>query len=190
MLPLRYATVFVLNRRAQRTAFDGIGLLNWDYRCDHRQLLSRVADALVLIRQHDPRRYSRIQRDVTRITLATLQTAGVFVSRFGGVFLDLAHVRDASTHQLALTIVHEATHARLHAFGVRVDSTNRARVERICLEQEIAFAVTLGYDANALGRSDEPIWEDEWRFSRRLGELRDGGLPDWYIRLYRALFRP
>ena len=114
---------------------------------------------------------------------------GLFVPNVGGVFLDGFHVRDASVHQLSLTVVHEATHARLHRAGIRVDAANLGRIERFCMEQEIRFAVTLGYDADTLGKTDEPYWEDEVRFARRLDELREG-FPEWYVRAYRFFFRP
>ncbi len=189
MLPLRYATVFVLDRRAQRASCAGVWLFNWDRDSDHNVLFRKVAETLELIRERDPRRYARLVRDVPRITLTKSPTPGVFVPKFGGVFLDVLHVINASLHQLSLTVVHEATHARLHRAGIRVDSANRGRIERLCLEQEIRFAVSLGYNADTLGRTDEPYWDEEVRFARRLNELR-AVFPEWYVRAYRFFFRP
>jgi hypothetical protein len=50
---------------------------------------------------------------------------------------------DASTSRMTLTIVHEATHARLCKFKVKYSEDIRDRVERICIKSEIAFAKRL-----------------------------------------------
>ena len=44
---------------------------------------------------------------------------------------------------IASVIVHEATHARLMRCGIGYEEELRARVEKVCLRRELAFAAKL-----------------------------------------------
>ncbi|MEM8622502.1 MAG: hypothetical protein AAGG47_03165 [Pseudomonadota bacterium] len=55
-----------------------------------------------------------------------------------------------SVEDLALTIVHEATHARLEARGIGYPEGQRAKVERICLRREAAFARRAGLSQDVI----------------------------------------
>jgi hypothetical protein len=50
---------------------------------------------------------------------------------------------DVSASRMALTIVHEATHARLCNLKIKYTEDIRDRVEQICIKSEIAFAKRL-----------------------------------------------
>ena len=45
-----------------------------------------------------------------------------------------------SAEQLAMTLVHEATHGYLHFRAISYKEERRARIERVCVQTEIAFA--------------------------------------------------
>jgi hypothetical protein len=45
--------------------------------------------------------------------------------------------------EIASTIVHEATHARLERWGISYDEKQRSRVEAICLRRELNVAASL-----------------------------------------------
>ena len=195
MLPVRKVFVAYLRWQSPKTYHDGIVISTWDSKADHPALASKVLDALELIRRVDYRRYARLRRDVGRITLDRLQVAGTFVPSAGGVFLDTSHVELAHVAELALTIVHEATHARIHRAGVKVDARVRSRVEHVCIGAEIDLAAKLGpkystlIDA-AVQKRASANWSDAERFERRVRGLREAGLPSWFVRAYVSLFRP
>jgi hypothetical protein len=195
MTPVRKLFLVHVRSRAPRTVHDELTIATWDRGSDHATLERRVRDALDLIRQVDPRRYARLKRDVHRITLERLQVAGMFVPNAGRVFLDVGHVAQAHVAELASTVVHEATHARLHRAGIRHDSRIRGRVEHACIRSEVDFAVRLGPEYVSLVEAvtqkySSVYWSDDARFDRRTRELKSAGLPAWFVRTHTALFRP
>lgn len=118
-------------------------------------------------------------------------------SRFCGYYLYdlewclLAHdwIRDhvATAPVVAMTIVHEATHGRLHRLGIHTTRENHIRVERLCVKAEIALAGRLPNGealrdwAQQIYNDAESIWSVE-RVRRRWSELlRENGLSKWFV---------
>ena len=188
----------LFERRASTMTIDGIRLVNWEPQetPDHVRALGRVADALALIRTADTRRYARLLRDVRRVTLyGQVRTAGTFSAPQRAVVVDTMHAGTASLPMLALTLVHEATHARIHAAGLRVPESAMGREERICVEAEVAFVERLGAEYAPLipilrGKLDRPWWSSEDKFARFLADQRARGMPEWWIRFCTIVFRP
>jgi hypothetical protein len=106
--------------------------------------LRRVEDALQLIKEHDPLHYSRIINNLERIWIDLLPFAwGLFERSLNACKLDERFVLSEATtlQQIASTIVHEATHARLERWGISYDDEKaRSRIEAICLRRELNFA--------------------------------------------------
>jgi len=92
-----------------------------------------------------------------------------------------------SAEQVALTIVHEATHARLSRFGYAPEI--RARIERICQYQELVFASRIGGDSELVASARRGMDLDPSEFTaeryrqRNLEALIQLGLPHWMVRL-------
>jgi hypothetical protein len=109
---------------------------------DEELLRSKVGEAVRLLNRIDPPRMRRIQRDVRRIIIFPLQgtNIGQYWHEVRAIVLASSHVRQASSHYVACTIAHEATHARLRHAGIGYGEAIRARVERACVGQEIALA--------------------------------------------------
>jgi hypothetical protein len=63
---------------------------------------------------------------------------GAYVPLFRTCLIDPRHVLDphTSTLDLARTVIHEATHARLHEKGIREALKHSDRVEAICSRAE------------------------------------------------------
>jgi hypothetical protein len=106
-------------------------------------------------------------------------------------------VADPATtvEQIASTIVHEATHARLERYGIGYKEEQRAKIEAICFRRELAFAVRVPDSAElqqGIARCLEwyPANPDQFsdaRFQERhraggIEALRYLGTPDWLIR--------
>jgi hypothetical protein len=108
--------------------------------------LRRVEGALNLIKAHDPQRYGRVIRDLERVWV-TLIAGGraQFDPSTWTCELDERYVCDdtTTTEQIASSIVHEATHARLYRRGIGYEEALRPRVEATCIQRERAFAARL-----------------------------------------------
>jgi len=150
--------------------------------------IGKVHDALKLIATHDPRRFARLTRDVRRIWVGpTVNRAEWFVElemcvlRFGYVLS-----RDTSAARLALTLAHEATHARLDRGGFGYEEERRARLERICVSEEIALAErlpdasTLAADARSRLSHGPEVFTDAAMRERADQALRSLGWPAWW----------
>jgi len=109
-------------------------------------VMRRIEEALRLIKVHDPRRYDRLRKDLTRIWVRLVPGA---LARYVPV-LETCEVDErfvlaetSSPELIAAAIVHEATHARLWRRGIGYDEGLRARVEAACFRRELAFAAKL-----------------------------------------------
>jgi hypothetical protein len=109
-------------------------------------VLRRVEEALDLIKTYDRVRYARLTRDLERVWVRLLPDGlGSFNGSANACELDVRFILSETwtPDVIASTIVHEATHARLHRCGVGYEEALRARVEAICFRRELAFAATL-----------------------------------------------
>jgi hypothetical protein len=109
-------------------------------------VFSKINQALDLISELDPRRYLQIGRDVKKIWVSAAQPGiAKWMNELQMCILDRDYFcRDnVSASRMALTIVHEATHARLCKLKVKYTEDIRDRVEQICIKSEIAFAKRL-----------------------------------------------
>jgi hypothetical protein len=178
---------------------DGIWIGSWRTPED----LTRVELALLLVKQHSPLHYSRIISDLERIWIFLLPDGlAEYKHSLKACVLDERYVADSATsvEQIASTIVHEATHARLERYGIRYQEDQRARIEAICFRRELALAVRLSDSAKLQQDIAEyldwyPANPDYFRDSQAFvrhtnGEiemLRHIGAPDWLIRATPAL---
>lgn len=179
---------------------DGLWIGSWRGSSED---LTRVEGALSLIRQHSPLDYARIIRDLARIWVhLALYGQGQYRHSLRACILDERYVADPATtlEQIASTIVHEATHARLERCGIRYKEELRTRIEAACFRRELAFARRLPgcaemqqdlaqrlewYRANPDEFSDARFREHhEAGEIEVLGYL---GTPDWLIRAVRIL---
>lgn len=182
-----------LFRRAEQHTFLGITTALGHDSAEERALCGRkVEAALRLIHDHDPRRLRRIQRDIDGIFLSfTTGDIGCFHQGIRIVALRVDYVASPSTSaaEVASTIVHEGTHARLFALGFDYAPARRARIEAICHRSEAAFARRLP-DAEDLMEQAErrlALKPDVWSYralqQRRLQELEELGFPAWLVTL-------
>ncbi len=162
--------------------------------------LQRTEQALQLIKRYDPVRYGRIVKDVERVWVRLLPNIlGNFDDSIHACELDTRFVLASPPELVAATIVHEATHARLHHRGIGYEEELRARVEAVCFRRELAFAAKLPHGEQVheqAGRSLALcVSPDHWT-NASLNEhflegyvetLRDFGVPNWLLRVLLAL---
>jgi hypothetical protein len=111
------------------------------------QDLDKLIQALTLFERLDPRRYRRMKHDVDRILVAHFSTAsGVYFPGSRSIHLSSELLRDFPPSNIALSLVHEATHARIDHAGILSAPVDLQRIERRCALEEIAFARRLPVD--------------------------------------------
>ena len=125
--------------------------------------IAKVGAAIALIAERDPRRFRRFGRDVSIVALVS----GGYLGRANGAYLPgsrTCYLRTAvvdrySATNVAILLVHEATHARLdHLRAVAWWPPLRYRMEHRCLLEEVAFV-------DRLPRGEYPS-ADDWRADR------------------------
>jgi hypothetical protein len=116
-------------------------------------ILESAAAAVRLIEQVDPRRFRRMGKDVDRVFVTEFTVAaGAHFPGSRTCCVSAASIRDLPVANVAIVIVHEATHARLDAMGIRFYPDLRVRIELRCGREEIEFARLL--DGRGLGAID------------------------------------
>lgn len=123
----------------------------------------QISRALELIRDTLPSVYARMRRDVAKIVL--LKAGAPEFWPFGkAIVLKKATVERAELPLLAMTLVHEAMHARLWSAGIGYPSKARARIEALCVGAEVRLARELpdgaALEAFALEKLNREWWTE------------------------------
>lgn len=183
---LRRYLVWMGTRLLPRQVVEGVEIttLTGDERAAVQ--MSRLAEALRLVRRYDPTRFNRLTKQLRRIAIVS-RGGELYDHGLSTYMADLGVAATRSIPELALAIVHEATHARLRCRGVQTTASNVARVERICVEQEMAFARLLPDSATlvewAEGKLLRSWWGDEELRLRRDQLSATFGFPKWLLGL-------
>ena len=107
-------------------------------------MFPRVANALSLIADMDPRRFLRMQGDIRQIVVTPLaKEGGAYIQRSRTCYLSEKMIASSSNSTIAIVLVHESTHARLDHAGIMFWRDRKARYERLCVLQEKAFTSML-----------------------------------------------
>jgi hypothetical protein len=190
-LRVRLESLFM--RLSPSRLVDGLWLgVNGDQ--DDEHILSRVEEALNLIKVYDTVRYRRLLRDLERIWVYVLTgPRGSFNFTFRRCDLDYRFVAEASAEAIASIIVHEATHAHRCLIKFGYPEERRFRIEQICMRQQLAFADRLPNGGAIrkeiewnLTRPSSDWSSDALRNLHLAGELvaaRQVGIPDWLVRI-------
>lgn len=166
-------------------------------------LESKCAQALELLHTQAPREFGRLLAYTDgAIVIGAWGPLGEWLRAARLVRLNDAYAAKPETHpaHVASTLVHEATHAWLESRGFEYAPSQRRRIEAICHRAEAAFARRLDgggalaqyYEMLAhqvLEQTDEQ-WSDAAFDKRHLTEMRDAGLPAWFLRLLTRIKRP
>jgi hypothetical protein len=153
----------------------------------------KFANALAAIQAYDPFRLALIKRDVSLIWVFEARPSrAVWNEKMKTCILDRAYVLSEKTSpvMIASTIVHEATHARLHRRGIGYDQRIRKRVEDICHNATVRFGKKLPdggivlEEAKSYLNLPSGFYSNEAREERELAWLREtNALPKWLTRL-------
>ena len=109
------------------------------------EVLTRLEQALNLIATYAPRRLRRMQRDLAGIVVRRFACRGAFFYQERECLVELTFTVNPrhSLSEIAASIVHEATHARLAAMCGPLPQHHRPREERLCRKAELEFGLAL-----------------------------------------------
>ncbi len=197
VLPFLRAWMRLTFALGARRELHGISVSVYAARHQIPQVFDRLDRALALIEAHDPRRFRRLRADLPRILVGGAETTHG-ASYMGFANCDVITARYATApalvvERLALLLVHEATHARIHHRGLPYALGVRGRMEATCVNQELEFAKRLpasgdlvselGSRLESLRHAGEAPWSDA-RFDADFARgARDYGLPVWLFRI-------
>ncbi len=157
---------------------------------ERKEAVAKLHEALRLVQVYAPVAFGRLHRDLKHIWVRKLyRIRGVFEPSLGTCSVDLGFLLDPLTTpgRLAMTVLHEGTHARLLRFGLTYHEAERSRIERLCVMSEIVFAKRMNAPKALLHEAHErlqrgPLFhtdEDSRQLAaRRLAEL---GAPTWLV---------
>jgi len=133
-----------------RRRIDGLRVVLLASVGDKEEAFRRIDRALALTREHHSGSYRQVSRFLSLIVVTDVGSSlGWYWHPLRACFLDPSHVFRDSAEALAMTIVHEATHARIRQAGIDWEADCRPRVEAICIGAELRLAERLP-EANAL----------------------------------------
>jgi hypothetical protein len=150
------------------------------------EVLRRLAGALELIEQSLPGRLRLVRAATPRIwVLPGYPTRGAYLKAVKACVLDAGFVTapETTSEAIAGTIIHESVHARLRRFDYEATAELRARMERICFENQLDFLRRVDGPigeverADAFARIDPTYWTTEAMAERNLEFLKTLGAP-------------
>jgi len=108
-------------------------------------VVRRLDDALALIERHEPWRLAHLRRDLSKFLVVRYPCRGAYIPGERTCITELTFLArtDITAAPVASSIVHEGMHARVDNMGVRPESRNSAREERICRRAELDFGQSL-----------------------------------------------
>jgi hypothetical protein len=121
---------------------------------DTRQVLIRLTQALDLIASAVPRCFRRLSSDLSGFLVQRFPCRGAFFPAERVCLVELTFAVNAahSLPEIAASIVHEATHARIAARCGSLPASLRPREERLCRRAELEFGVAI-VDATVIERA-------------------------------------
>lgn len=122
---------------------------------------NQIADALQLISDAAPHRYRRLTRELAWV-VAVPGADFRFLPAIQGCLIRAEWLDEVGVVDVALVLVHEATHARLWRRGFSYEPEERERIELLCLRAEAELLHRLGRDGDAervIQRIDQRWWE-------------------------------
>ncbi len=164
----------------------------------HDQVVfDRIEAALQLLEVAAPRILRRFCSDVRRIVVIGDETNhdATYDPILGYVFVTdrFAESEGLTAARFARLLVHEATHARIDHVGIPYEVGTRARIERACVKQELAFVRSVSDEPQLTAETEARVarWarlgEDNWsdeRFRRDAVEQMDANIrPRWLARM-------
>jgi hypothetical protein len=108
-------------------------------------VVHRLDEALGVLDRYLPRRLARMRRDISHISVERFPCRGAYDPVTRAIITELTFLANPAftAAQHAASIVHEATHARVHRWRGRMRQETLPREERLCREAELELGQAL-----------------------------------------------
>ena len=136
-----------------------VRILNTRSDIDTEQVVARLTAAIDLIAAHAPRRYRRLRTDVAGFVIERFPCRGAFFPETGECLVELTFTVNPGhgLPEIAASIVHEATHARVARRCGVLPPDHRAREERLCRRAELEFGRNVPDGAIVVQRAEASL---------------------------------
>jgi hypothetical protein len=123
------------------------------------QVIQRLTAALDLIATYAPRRYRRLGWDVAGFVVERFASRGAFFPQSRECLVELTFTVNPrhGLSEVAASIVHEATHARVARMCRTRSPGQHAREERLCRRAELEFGLALPEGAIVVQRARDSL---------------------------------
>lgn len=156
----RSAAAHLLFLFSRRSSLGRISLVDAS-RTSSRDADKKLDEALLLIATTLPAVHRRLQRDVRRVVL--LEAGGPEYWPFvNAIVLTKSVVQGAEVALLAMLLVHEGVHARLWHMGIGYPRQLRARIEQLCVVEEVRLARGLPNAEELIAFAEEKLKNEWW----------------------------
>ena len=152
------------------------------------EAFAKITSAFDLLRDHGSRPLDDIRRHTNGVFVwVTAGSRGEWHRETRLVVLEETYVHHerTSARDIASTLVHESTHARLEAKGFAYSPELRERIEKVCFRRQLAFARRLSEPGDLVGQAERQLQRppdyftrEAWR-QRAVVKLIELGLPRW-----------
>jgi hypothetical protein len=161
-----------------------------------QEIHGRLNEALRLLEQHSPAKFSRTQRSLAGfLVFGTWDVRASYdpSQRLCRLSETFALASATSATAIAVTIVHEATHGWLFDRGIDYAEPIRHRVEQICIRAALQSARRLPGAADEIERCRNQLlggpeyYSNAQSLERSISRLREANCPEWLIRAFRRI---
>lgn len=122
-----------------------VRILNTRPEIHTEQVVRRLKAALDLVARHAPHCYRRLPRDLAGLVVERFARRGAFFPDSRECLVELTFTVNPrhGLPEIAASIVHEATHARIARWCGTQPPQDRAREERLCRRAELDFGLAV-----------------------------------------------
>jgi hypothetical protein len=122
-----------------------VRIFNTRHDIDTADVIERLTQALDLIARYAPHRFHRLQHDFAGIVVRRFPCRGAFFHDSRECLVELTFTVNPrhALPEIAASIVHEATHARVASMCGPLSQELRPREERLCRKAELEFGLAL-----------------------------------------------
>jgi hypothetical protein len=133
--------------RSERHQIHGFPVMISNTRSDiaTSQVVQRLSEALDLIATYAPRRFRRMRLDLAGLVVRRFPCRGAYFPQERQCLVELTFTVNPrhTLAEIASSIVHEATHARVASMCGPLPQDQRPREERLCRQAELEFGLAL-----------------------------------------------
>lgn len=185
MRALRDLPWLVLALLSKKRTIGGVQIRVASAQDQAERIFHKVEAALRLVDTYAPELYDRLCSDVRYIQFSEA-SGGHYIVGTATCRIGIDFAMRVNDLELAMMIVHEATHARIAKEGLKYSPDHREEIERRCVDAEITFAARIPDSQHAVQKVRDLLrtkwWETSTSDTQMASELTGRGIPEWLVK--------